>query len=596
MTIIQEMLNSMKLNVDTNTAEGSSKYSSRDSSGFLNVLESANKSYNFSFEKKYNDNTSSNNDFYKKDLYSSDRNSQYGEFKSDYGKFQNEMIYKEKGSDFDITTISCYGPNAPTGPLAKPPEEPLTGITKVVCYGPETPSAKEPEAKSPEEPLAGITKVVCYGPETPSEKKSEPTAESKSVNAETKEEPLVATKKGTQPEETASVLNKLGELNEAPKTQQENKAPLILEEKVQATKQEISNTLEIQKTDDNQKTEDKLLKENLSLLNTVIQPKNPVAEVASNNLHSPEKAAHGKAVSLLAKENNNAEPKALQLKQQLQGQNQQAETEPNKETKEIPEQLANKKAAPKTMPAVAQQANNTDSKEAPNKPALQPATLNKEAGNGKIQLETQKVEQNIQQEVAKVSVAKSKTTTVQNTQVEHLKPMSEKLSEDNAKAVVLNAESKTDTKNADLKQNQQNNQQELKNKLNLNQAVLGENSSQKISKNIQFDKILQSKQPSTTQTSVMDQVLKKVSSSFGSDKSQISIALNPERLGNVTLNLITQKGVLTAQVVAESSQVKNMLTKGLESLRQSLTEQGVNVGKIVVQVQEPASSHSNNNS
>ncbi|OGI01744.1 MAG: hypothetical protein A2Y25_06675 [Candidatus Melainabacteria bacterium GWF2_37_15] len=146
------------------------------------------------------------------------------------------------------------------------------------------------------------------------------------------------------------------------------------------------------------------------------------------------------------------------------------------------------------------------------------------------------------------------------------------------------------------KQGQSKPEHEIKANTNLNQSNNAETGGLKLdlSKTAQFDRILNSRQSDLTQQSVLNQV-KQASAQLSNGKSEVSIALNPENLGRINLNLVSSKGVLTAQVIAENQQVKEMLSKGIETLRQNLAEQGINVGRIVVNVQEPSSENNNSN-
>ncbi|EKE03588.1 MAG: hypothetical protein ACD_20C00179G0001, partial [uncultured bacterium] len=111
---------------------------------------------------------------------------------------------------------------------------------------------------------------------------------------------------------------------------------------------------------------------------------------------------------------------------------------------------------------------------------------------------------------------------------------------------------------------------------------------------MQFDRIFDSKDTKQTlNSSVMDQVVKKASAELSTNKSQVTISLRPDNLGKVDINLISRNGVLTAQITAENNQVRDILNKGLETLRQSMTDQGVNVNRLVVNVQEPHTSNNN---
>ena len=139
------------------------------------------------------------------------------------------------------------------------------------------------------------------------------------------------------------------------------------------------------------------------------------------------------------------------------------------------------------------------------------------------------------------------------------------------------------------KQGQQNFQQDVK--ANANHTGAAEGGSQKIDlqKTAQFDKILNSKQAESTEKSVLNQV-KNASAQLKANKSQVSITLKPENLGKLNIQLVSHKGTVTAQITAENTHVKDMLAKGTEALRQHLVNQGINVNKITVNVQQDSSS------
>ena len=73
-----------------------------------------------------------------------------------------------------------------------------------------------------------------------------------------------------------------------------------------------------------------------------------------------------------------------------------------------------------------------------------------------------------------------------------------------------------------------------------------------------------------TDSSIVDQVIQKASIELSNNNSQITISLAPANLGRVEINLVSTNGVLTAQITAENSQVKEALTKGIEDLKQNL--------------------------
>ena len=126
--------------------------------------------------------------------------------------------------------------------------------------------------------------------------------------------------------------------------------------------------------------------------------------------------------------------------------------------------------------------------------------------------------------------------------------------------VTANSEAQKVTKDImdTTKQGQQNSSNEAK--ANINHAGDSDSGAQKVDlqKTAQFEKVLNSKQTETTQKSVLNQV-KNASAQLGSGKSEVSINLRPDNLGRLNINLVSQKGEVTAQITAENNQVKEML-------------------------------------
>lgn len=114
--------------------------------------------------------------------------------------------------------------------------------------------------------------------------------------------------------------------------------------------------------------------------------------------------------------------------------------------------------------------------------------------------------------------------------------------------------------------------------------------------NIQFDKIdkiIESKDLKQINP-ILEQVNNKISN-FNNNNSEITISLQPENLGKVDINLVTSNGTLTAQITTENLKVKDALSKDLDVLKQNLTDQGINVDKLEINVQKPETSNNNNN-
>jgi hypothetical protein len=96
----------------------------------------------------------------------------------------------------------------------------------------------------------------------------------------------------------------------------------------------------------------------------------------------------------------------------------------------------------------------------------------------------------------------------------------------------------------------------------------------------------------TKPESALNQVINQIRNGF--NKSELSIALKPANLGNVNINVSLQKGVLVAHIVAETVKAMDSLRTGIDGLRQSLVEQGLQVDRVVVtSAEQSTQAHSN---
>lgn len=143
----------------------------------------------------------------------------------------------------------------------------------------------------------------------------------------------------------------------------------------------------------------------------------------------------------------------------------------------------------------------------------------------------------------------------------------------------------------------QNNQNPLKDGmfkglLNIDASLLKNN----ISGNMQFNNIVQNSQPKTImERNITEQVLNQIKGEISTDKSQVSMVLNPEKLGKVTLNIMNEKGVMTAEIKTETKEAAEALNKSVNELRETLKQQGVICANLVVKVEEPAKSENQMN-
>lgn len=116
------------------------------------------------------------------------------------------------------------------------------------------------------------------------------------------------------------------------------------------------------------------------------------------------------------------------------------------------------------------------------------------------------------------------------------------------------------------------------------------------SKRAAFNRVFStaSQPKSLEESNILNQVVRKVSEKMAQNNPKISISLTPDKLGKVDVDFISGKNGVTAQITAESSQVKEVLSKNLNSLRESLASQGVSVSNINIKVEKSEESNNAN--
>lgn len=90
---------------------------------------------------------------------------------------------------------------------------------------------------------------------------------------------------------------------------------------------------------------------------------------------------------------------------------------------------------------------------------------------------------------------------------------------------------------------------------------------------------------------ILDQIMKQMDSL--QNNSKVNIVLNPESLGKVNIQLLTTKEGLTAQFTVMTQEARDILTKGLEGLKDSLLAQGINVENVSVKLTDTQKSNYN---
>lgn len=83
---------------------------------------------------------------------------------------------------------------------------------------------------------------------------------------------------------------------------------------------------------------------------------------------------------------------------------------------------------------------------------------------------------------------------------------------------------------------------------------------------------------------VVKQIIDKVKVGINRDVTELKISLKPEELGDVTVKIASQNGIVTAQITAESQRVKEIIEAGFNQLKQALSDAGVEVSQLEVNV------------
>lgn len=83
---------------------------------------------------------------------------------------------------------------------------------------------------------------------------------------------------------------------------------------------------------------------------------------------------------------------------------------------------------------------------------------------------------------------------------------------------------------------------------------------------------------------ILKQVIDKASVTLTQDKAEMIVNLKPDNLGKLALKVVTENGIITAQMVAENQQVKQIIETNLNVLKDALEKQGMVVQQFSVSV------------
>ncbi len=99
-----------------------------------------------------------------------------------------------------------------------------------------------------------------------------------------------------------------------------------------------------------------------------------------------------------------------------------------------------------------------------------------------------------------------------------------------------------------------------------------------------FSKIANAKITNFNSQNVLKQIVDNVKVNFDPAFTEIKVQLSPENLGDVTLKVVTENGIITAQFIAENEKVKEVIESNFTHLSDTLKEKGINISELSVSV------------
>ena len=94
---------------------------------------------------------------------------------------------------------------------------------------------------------------------------------------------------------------------------------------------------------------------------------------------------------------------------------------------------------------------------------------------------------------------------------------------------------------------------------------------------------------------ILNQIGSKFEQLKDGQSTKITMTLRPNDLGRVTIELLSNANGISTNIIAQNSQVKELLDKNIEILKQQLVQQGINVQNVQVKTVEQNSQASLNN-
>lgn len=83
---------------------------------------------------------------------------------------------------------------------------------------------------------------------------------------------------------------------------------------------------------------------------------------------------------------------------------------------------------------------------------------------------------------------------------------------------------------------------------------------------------------------ILNQIYDKIKVTSGKDMSELHLNLKPEELGEVSIKLVMEKGMMTGRILVENSHVKHLIESNLPQIKDSLKSQNSNISGFSVSV------------
>ena len=127
--------------------------------------------------------------------------------------------------------------------------------------------------------------------------------------------------------------------------------------------------------------------------------------------------------------------------------------------------------------------------------------------------------------------------------------------------------------------------------LNNNFAIQLDKASSSVASNSTNASLVQNMPKELNRSDIMNQINSRLSEFHQTSTNKVTIALNPENLGRIHLEVINSHDGIIARMQTENPQVKELLERNMETLKNQLGSQGVSVNNIKVEYTNSATNN-----